>query len=145
MAAAAPTTVSKVDTVDNALGNNETSASSKGKQQYRGWCFTMHTEKKPTPDEDRKLASHLAKHTVKGAFQLELCPETGSPHYQGYLLFKNAKQLGGVVKLLKIPGAKHPHCSNAKAKDDEASHEYCNKEDTRAPGHEPFAWGWPAK
>lgn len=130
------------DGVDDTRGNNVSSVSSKG--QHRKWCFTQHLEEEPTVAEERALAKTLDKNCVKWCFQTEICPETGGFHYQGFASFKNARQLGGVVKLLK-PHGKHPHCSVAKAKDDEDSRTYCSKEDTRAPGHSPYEGGWPAR
>lgn len=131
-----------VDGVDDTLGNNVSSVSSKG--QHRKWCFTQHLEKEPTVDEEEALAKTLDKNCVKWCFQTEICPKTAAFHYQGFAAFKNARQLGGVVKLIK-PHGKHPHCEKAKAEDDGDSRTYCSKADSRAPGHSPYEGGWPAR
>lgn len=69
--------------------------------------------------------------------QLELCPETGKPHYQGYIQFTNSVRFAGVKKLLDAPW-----CWVAIAKaSPEQNFAYTTKEASRAPGAEPYVVG----
>lgn len=124
---------SQVDTVDTALGNTVPSASSK-KQQARSWVFTMHEPKVDTVDTLCETLKGVAK---KFVFQLEKAPTTGREHYQGWIMFKNAKTMGGVIKVLEGFG-KPPHVEVARG-DEDANIRYCTKPETKAGG--PWTWG----
>lgn len=75
---------------------------------------------------------------LKGvATQLELCPETGKPHYQLYIQFNNTVRFNFVKTFLKAPWA---WIACAK-KSPENNYAYVTKERTRAPGAEPYILG----
>lgn len=117
----------EVDKVDNAEGN--TISSAKGKTQYRHWCFT---ENNPDVDKVDRFLAMLEKEAKKFVFSLEK-GENGTPHYQGYIEFKNGRMLGGVKKL--IPRA-HWEKANGGW---ESQLKYC----TKAPIAGPWKKGFP--
>jgi hypothetical protein len=129
-----------VDTVDKDLGNTKTRSLSK--QQHRNWCFTIHLDKEEVGvDEVDKLSSTLAENAKKFVFQVEKTPTTGRLHYQGYAEFKNARQMGGVQKVL-APHGKAAHLTVADGSDI-SNYKYCTKIDSRwMVGGEA---GWPPK
>lgn len=76
------------------------------------------------PDTVDTLIPGLVGKDGKWCFQHEVCPETGRPHIQGVVWFKNARTFAQVHKL--FPGAHIEKCKSWKA-----SIEYCSKEWTR--------------
>lgn len=61
----------------------------------RNWHFTINNYHE---DEDAELASWPCKYMIYGREVGEKC---GTPHFQGFIVFKDAKSLGGVKKLHK--------------------------------------------
>lgn len=127
-----------VDTVDNALGNTSSSALPKGKQ-CRSWCFTMF---EPKVDKVDGFYEALKKEAKRFCFQVERTPTTNTLHYQGFLEFKNARLMGGVVNILKPWGGKAPHVEKANGSA-EQNLKYCTKADTREMG--PWEYGFPPR
>lgn len=65
------------------------------------WCFTInnYTENdKRLLDEWRDQKKSPAKYVL---YAPEVCPTTGTPHYQGYVYFYNSRTLSAVSKYLK--------------------------------------------
>lgn len=97
--------------------------------QVANWVFTLFNLEEMKSLEDLG-ASYLV-------YQLEVCPESGRDHYQGYVQFPRSKALSGCKKL--FPTA---HWEPRK-KAHEAARLYCMKESTRKPGTDsgPFEFG----
>ncbi|AGA18438.1 hypothetical protein [uncultured marine virus] len=93
------------------------------------WMFTIHN---PTSEHDPTQWEGVRYVT----WQLEKCPTTGTPHYQGYVEFEKQKRLAGVRKVCQC------HWEMRMASQQEAI-KYCNKEATREDG--PWESGTPAK
>jgi len=95
----------------------------------RGFVFTLNN---PTDEDGASLEKVECRYLVIG----REVGESGTPHYQGYILFKNARSFESVKKLL--PRA---HIEVQKGSYQQAI-DYCSKEDTRIDG--PYRWGEPA-
>jgi hypothetical protein len=74
------------------------------------------------------------------AFQLEMAPNTGRLHWQGWARNMNAKTFKQWQLLL--PGA---HIEQQKARFTKAATDYCCKENTRAKAADVAALGWPVE
>lgn len=100
--------------------------------QCRSWCFTMNN---PT---QLLVLDKEVKYIV---YQLEKAPTTGTPHYQGFVLFhKRKSSLKNVKEILARCGA--PGCNVRRCRGSNADNEaYCTKEDTRVDG--PWRLGEP--
>jgi len=85
-------------------------------QQSRNWCFTLNNY---TADEEVRVGDSEPKYMVYGR---ETAPDTGTPHLQGYIVFKTNKRLGAVKNIL--PRA---HWSIAKG-DAAQNYAYCTKD-----------------
>lgn len=70
-------------------------------------------------------------------FQVEVCPDTGREHVQGYAEFPKPCRFQFVQALLGITGA---HCEGRK-KSREACVKYCTKDETRKPDTQPVLLG----
>lgn len=93
----------------------------------RHWQFTLNN---PT--------EHLAwpwVDLVYGIYQLEIAPDTGTEHFQGYVYFSKDKRLSTVKAL--IPRAHLEVCRGTPAE----NRAYCSKEESRAPGTAPVEYG----
>lgn len=91
------------------------------------WCVTWNNPDKDGDDVANRLD---LDEKVKGyAFQLEK-GESGTPHFQMYLEFKNAQYMSGVKKSV---GNNTIHCEKAMA-DKKANLKYCTKDDDRLAG-----------
>lgn len=99
-------------------GNTNSSIS-----QHRRWCFTLNN---PSVDTDDTLDTLLRSECRRFVFALEV-GESGTPHYQGYMEFKNARTFNGVKAL--IPGA---HIEVAKG-NAQKNYTYCTKSVVRGP------------
>lgn len=86
----------------------------------RNYCFTWNN---PLPDDRLSLLMFDCRYII---FQLEV-GENGTPHYQGTIIFKEAKSFASVKKLL-------PKCHLEKTADLQASIEYCEKPEGRLDG-----------
>lgn len=120
-----------VDKLDTGGGNTKpppSSTETKASPQHRRWVWT---ENNPVVDKIDDLLASLAG-AAKYVFSLEE-GENETPHYQGYIEFKNAKTFNGVKKLL-------PRAHIAVAKGDwESNLKYC----TKAPLKGPWIKGFP--
>lgn len=83
------------------------------------WCFTLNNYKKTDIDDILNLNSSIVP---KFIFQEEV-GECGTPHLQGYIMFKTKKRPKSIFNNERIHWEK---CRNIKA-----AIEYCQKEDTR--------------
>lgn len=106
-----------------------------GQGTARNYCVTIHvTDERPWNINGRDYSQTKISFIIG---QLEICPTTGSPHYQIYLQTKQPVRFTQVKTMLQ--------CTWAHFKESEGSAEqniiYCSKEDTRAPGAETFRWG----
>jgi len=89
----------------------------------RGWCGTWPNP----PNEDMKQCLteilHEATYWVSGK---EVCPTTGTPHWQMYWYFENPRSFAGVKKLFAHKGA--PHIESQKANNNKKAIDYCKKD-----------------
>lgn len=75
--------------------------------------------------------------------QLEICPETGKYHWQGFCVIKDKQTIKGMKKKYSGPhflGDDRVHWEVMQGTI-EQSEEYCSKEESRAPGELPVTWG----
>lgn len=108
-----------------------------GTGRYRNWVYTYFG----TETVDPGFSQHVKYHV----WQVEICPDTGRPHLQGYVQLHNPKGLGG----MKILGGKknsahwEPRWGNHVQ-----ARNYCMKIETRAEGTReqvgPWETGTPA-
>lgn len=101
-----------LDTSKKAEGNTITSAARRG----RNWCFTLNNY---TPEEIKNIQKIDADHV----FQEEK-GESGTPHLQGVVMFKNARTFKQVKMLI-------PRAHIEPTKNKISSIKYCSKPDTR--------------
>lgn len=100
------------------------------RSKYANWVFTLHysifSEDASTLDEMKAMASNLIRDGIIGDANYciigdEICPKTGSPHMQGYVMFEKRRR---ITELKKIHKGIAWYC----AKGDAASNfEYCSK------------------
>lgn len=95
--------------------------------QSKKWVFTINNY---TP-EDVEL---IKKWGIYGGAQLER-GEEGTPHIQGFVIFKTNQRLNA---LKKVHSKAHWEVMRGTIEDSE---NYCSDEDTRIEGTEPFVWG----
>ncbi len=114
------------------------STSSKGKlgntkqiSPSKHWCFTLNNYKQTDLEYLINIDITIVPRYI---FQEEIAPKTGTPHIQGYLMFKTKKRPLSVFKNLK--GAHFEKCRSVMW-----SIEYCQKGETRKPGTTPYARG----
>lgn len=69
--------------------------------------------------------------------QLEIAPETGNLHFQGYVQLTRSQRLSWVKTHI------HPtaHFEAQRARDNNLARDYCRKEETRAPGQDFIEYG----
>lgn len=98
--------------------------------QIRHWCFTWYENAWPKwiPDKMHYLV-----------YQVEVCPDTGRAHIQGYVEFKRSMRLNSAKKLL---GSATAHFEPRQGSRDQAR-AYCMKEESRHPAEDsgPFELG----
>lgn len=87
--------------------------------QSKRWCFTHNN---PTVDSRNVLIQTLQSDDVVYGIIANEVGEGGTPHNQGYLVFKTNKRLNAVRRLL--PGC---HLETARGTNKQAS-DYCKKE-----------------
>ena len=87
--------------------------------QSRHWCFTLHNW---TAEEDAAIQA-LAPSVTYIVYGYETCPTTGTPHLQGYVVFKKPKRRTGATRTL----SPRSHAEIKKKTPLEAS-DYCKKE-----------------
>lgn len=86
--------------------------------RVRRWCFTWNF---PSPDDVQDVAPDGISYYVIG---MEVAPETGRPHLQGYVEWKNGKSLGACVASLGMPGV-HVEVANGSPQQNRT---YCTKD-----------------
>lgn len=95
--------------------------------QIRHWCFTWFNQNAyPTWNPDKML--YLV-------YQVEVAPDTGNLHVQGYVEFKRSVRLGSAKKIL---GDNTTHFEPRQGSRDQAR-AYCMKEESRL--HGPYEFG----
>lgn len=100
------------------------------KMTSRAWCFTVNNPESCVLWEERPASVAYC------VWQLEM-GESGTPHLQGYIRFKNSVRFTGVLAVL--PQGAHVERRNGT---EQQAVEYCKKEDTRLEG--PWEEGDPA-
>lgn len=99
--------------------------------QGRRWMFTLFCGESPESSDARldALCGLLGSPTVRGyVYQLESAPDTGSLHWQGYIVFKRPIRLSALRGLLATA-----HWELARG-DHASCFAYCSKEETRVDG-----------
>jgi len=101
----------------------------------RMWVFTVNGRDLSTPPVVPPLRLKKDK-VVEFIMQMEIAPETGRFHYQGFVRFSEAVRMSHLKKALDC---NHAHCEicHAPAK----AREYAQKDETRAPGYGPIVEG----
>lgn len=124
--------MTELTAVDTDLGKTgkPSRESKQGHPQHRSWCWTWNN---PPVDTVDTILEELRKVSKKGSFQLEKGEQTGTPHFQGWIMFNNAKTLGGVKKILE-----KAHWEVARG-NEEQNLAYTTKSATRVQG--PWKWG----
>lgn len=84
-------------------------------KRHRHWVFTAWDEKEPK----------FTKEMTYLAYAAEICPTTGTHHWQGYVGFPNAVGLNGAIK--KLQQEKHPRLA-ARLGSLASNEVYCSKE-----------------
>lgn len=77
------------------------------------WCYTLNNPKQPIPWNELTQLYHVYGEEVG---------ESGTPHYQGFVVFKNSKRLSNLKELNSVA-----HWEVARGSNKEAS-EYCKKD-----------------
>lgn len=102
----------------------------------RHYCFTSYIE----PTIDAASIGCVAEEGGPAAtyccYQEEICPSSGRRHWQGYIEVDRRCSIRDVQRL--IGGGK---CHIERSKDPAKARDYCQKEETRAPGAEPVILG----
>lgn len=103
------------------------SQSKRRMSRAKNWCFTLNNPVQPLawPWIDQ----------VYGIYQQEVAPDTGTPHFQGYVQFSRAKRLS---QLKKLDDRAHWECSYGTPAQASA---YCSKLSSRSPDSEPVVFG----
>jgi len=106
--------MSQLTTTDKAGGNTKTPAS-----QHRRWCFTLNNYGEN--DVDKLTREFTRVSAVKWVFSKEV-GDSGTPHLQGYVEFRNAKTLQGVKNII----SQRAHVERARGTA-EQNYGYCTK------------------
>lgn len=99
------------------LGNTITKSNQKRITASKRWCFTLNNY----TEDELFILSGLSNSLEKAIVGKETCPDTGTPHLQGFLKFKKP------VRPVEFTGLKRGHFEKAKGKD-EHQQKYCSKE-----------------
>lgn len=107
-------------------------------KRSRNWIFTWNNPTKLGAE----IVSIFDEEVKKGRisyfiFQKEIAPETGTPHFQGYVQFGQAQRFSALKKLL----SSEIHCEIAKGSPSQ-NEAYCSKEESRAPGSDDEVGPW---
>ena len=94
-------------------------ATTNPRAEARSWCFTLNNPK-ITADELVALLEPLEVRYL--VFQLEV-GDSGTPHFQGYVVFKNKKRLSPLTKAI-LPSSAHWSVAKAGAT---KNRDYCTK------------------
>lgn len=89
------------------------------------WCFTLNN---PSEEEAREVKEVLSRPSIINmVYQLE-CGKEETPHYQGYIHFKNTRKLKEVKNVIK-----RAHWEKCKGSP-KSNYDYCTKEEGRLDG-----------
>lgn len=104
----------------------------------RNWCFTLNN---PTDPERAHLLSTLHEMRIVRflVFQLET-GESGTPHFQGYIEFREVVRRNRVKSMISPMRPGHPH-TELRLGTQEQAVRYCQKEEGRLEG--PWEFGTP--
>lgn len=107
-------------------------------KRSRNWTFTWNNPSKLGAE----IVSIFDEEVKKGRisyfiFQKEIAPETGTPHFQGYVQFGQAQRFSALKKLLS--SEVHLEIANGSPSQNEA---YCSKVESRAPGSDDEVGPW---
>jgi len=94
----------------------------------RAWCFTVNYLENVTPANELIISG-----AAYSCYQLEIAPETGRRHHQGYVYFTNAVRLATVRERISSVAGAIPHCEIAKGTA-EQNKTYCSKPASAVPG-----------
>lgn len=102
----------------------------------RHWCFTIHDQ----TWSPQKMTLNDVRYVI---CQQEIAPtQANAPsplsHWQGYICVMSPMRIS---QLKSILGCESSHLEPRRARDEMAAIDYCRKEDTRAPGTQPFVYG----
>lgn len=93
----------------------------KEEENARAWCFTENNPTTTLDDLKRQVQTEFGDQVRYFICQVEAAPTTGTPHFQGYIYFKDAKSFSTVTKW-------RPRARFEKAKRSAAENEeYCSK------------------
>ena len=109
-----PTTAQAAGPGTKVEGGNNKAPSTQPKK-YRKYCWTSYV----IEGELSFLADELHTYVVYGD---EICPKTGTPHRQGYTIWKNARSYESIIK--KYPGFHWIHTKG----NEESNFNYCTKD-----------------
>lgn len=73
---------------------------------------------------------------IYGMCNEEICPTTGTPHLQGFCIFKSNQRIDPALK--KLHARAHWEVMRESI---EKNEDYCSKAESRKEGTEPFSWG----
>lgn len=104
-------------------------------KKERNWTFTKQVNERREPTPEDFLDALKSYEPTYFLFQLEKGRDTGKLHYQGYIIFKNARAFGW-QKANTLTDRMH---TEVMRKGEEANHRYCSKSDTRLEG--PWDYG----
>lgn len=96
--------------------------------RMRNWCFTKYNLAMPEFDAE------IVRYCV---YQVEVCPDTGREHLQGYIELKKSTRMNAVKRLFDDESI---HLEKRQGSQDQAR-DYCMKDDSRKPGTEPIEFG----
>ncbi|QDJ95221.1 replication-associated protein [Capybara virus 7_cap1_536] len=111
------------------MTTNNNKSSNKRESPAANWCLTCFAVDAPLVFDEAAM-SYLV-------YQKEISPETGRPHFQGYVQLAKKLRLAQ-IKLL-FPEGTHFERQRARLNKDAA--DYCKKDASRAPGEEPYEHG----
>ncbi len=116
----------------------------KATSRVRNFCFTLNN---PTPDDRERITDWQdPENRLEGQIsnvrfgigQLEIAPESKTPHLQGYIELKNPRRLDQIKELVGGPSGKgRPHIEKRRGTAEQAK-TYCQKPDSRATEPEGF-------
>lgn len=95
----------------------------------RSFCFTI-----ANPEDDLDLVNN--DDIIYAVWQMEICPDTGTPHYQGYFYTQNKKNIFQAKEYL----CNKAHIEIARGSPKE-NFDYCTKSDSRMEGTDYFETG----
>lgn len=106
-------------------------------RQLKNWCFTVNNNPEVFEARIRILYEHEKEAIQYICGQMEIAPETGRKHFQGYIQMSKQKRMSWMKN--HIDAQAHWEAQNAR--DNNLARDYCKKEETKAPGHEFIEYG----